>query len=192
MCNQFTALIKGVEGSYDRGVIVDFLIFGAGVFAWTLVEYVVHGVLGHEYRTFVSALHDAHHRDPRAVFAMHSYIPTAIVFVAALAVFGFAPGVIFLCGILAGFGVYEVVHYRFHFAVPSCALEARMRARHLGHHLAEPDAIFGVTTRLWDVLLGTEPVFDRMREIAAIGERVAPLSGFSNLGAFLRSRFAAS
>jgi dihydroceramide fatty acyl 2-hydroxylase len=173
-------------------VITRTLIFAAGVFSWTLVEYVVHGVLGHEFRTFVAALHNAHHRDPRAVFAMHSYIPTAIVFGSALAVFGFAPGVIFLCGILGGFGIYELIHYRFHFAIPACALEARLRARHLGHHLAEPDAIFGVTTPLWDVVLGTEPSPDRMREIAAVGERVAPLTGSSNLGAFLRSRFAAS
>jgi sterol desaturase/sphingolipid hydroxylase (fatty acid hydroxylase superfamily) len=173
-------------------VIAEALIFVAGLFSWTIVEYVVHGVLWHEYRTFVTRLHDVHHRDPRAVFAMHSYIPTAIVFGAALAIFGFAPGVIFLCGILGGFAIYEFVHYRFHFAVPSSALEARMRARHLGHHLAEPDAIFGVTTALWDVVLGTEPTPERMRELDAIGARVAPLSGSSNLGAFLRSHFAAS
>ena len=172
-------------------MLADFLIFVFGVFAWTLVEYVIHGVLAHEHRTFVTPLHDEHHRDPRAVFAMHSYIPTAIVFTLVLAIFGFAPGVIFLCGILAGFGVYELVHYRIHFATPSCALEARLRARHLAHHMAEPDAIFGVTTRLWDVVLGTEPEPDRMRELAARAAQIAPLSGHSNLGAFIRSRFAA-
>jgi 4-hydroxysphinganine ceramide fatty acyl 2-hydroxylase len=172
-------------------VIAGVLIFVAGLFAWTLVEYVVHGVLGHAHRTFVTALHEVHHRDPRAVFAMHAYIPTAVVFGVVWTLFGLAPGVIFLCGIFAGFAAYEFVHYRFHFAEPSCALEARLRARHLGHHLAEPDAIFGVTTPLWDVVLGTEPAPERMRELDAMVSRVAPLSGSSNLGAFLRSRFAA-
>jgi sterol desaturase/sphingolipid hydroxylase (fatty acid hydroxylase superfamily) len=191
-CNRFAALIRGGRRSKIFGMGGSALIFAAGILAWTIVEYVVHGVLGHAHRTFVTPLHDVHHRDPRAVFAMHAYIPTAIVFGTLAAVFGFAPGVIFLGGILAGFAVYEFVHYRFHFAVPASSLEARLRARHLAHHLAEPDAIFGVTTRLWDVVLGTEPAPERMRELDAIGARVAPLSGSSNLGAFLRSRFAAS
>ena len=172
-------------------MFADVLIFIFGIFAWTLVEYVIHGVLAHEHRTFVTPLHDGHHRDPRAVFAMHSYIPTAIVFAIALAIFGFAPGVIFLCGILAGFAAYELIHYRIHFAEPSCALEARLRARHLAHHMAARDAIFGVTTRLWDVVFDTEPEPGRMRELAVQAARVAPLSGSSNLGAFLRRRFAA-
>jgi sterol desaturase/sphingolipid hydroxylase (fatty acid hydroxylase superfamily) len=172
-------------------MLTDVLIFILGLFAWTLVEYVIHGVLAHEHRTFVTALHDVHHRDPRAVFAMHSYIPTVIVFALVPAIFGLAPGVILLCGILTGFAVYELVHYRIHFAAPSCAIEARLRARHLAHHMAEPDAIFGVTTRLWDIVFGTEPAPDRMRELAARAAQVAPLSGSSNLGAFLRSRLAA-
>ena len=169
----------------------DLIIFAAGLFGWTLVEYVIHGVLGHQHRTFVTPLHDVHHRDPRAVFAMHAYIPTAVAFAVLWAIFGFAPGVIFFAGILGGFAVYELVHYRIHFAEPACAIEARLRRRHLAHHLAEPDAIFGVTTRLWDVVFSTEPTAERMRELDSIGARVAPLSGSSNLGTFLRSRFAA-
>ena len=156
-----------------------------------MVEYVIHGVLAHAHRTVVTRLHDVHHRDPRAVFAIGAWIPTVLVILGAWAIFGIGPGVIFLWGIVAGFAVYEFVHYRFHFAVPSCALEARLRARHLAHHLAEPDAIFGVTTRLWDVVLGTEPAPDRMRELAAAGSRVAPLSGSCNLVTLIRSRFAA-
>lgn len=182
----------GSSGLRSFRMLTDVLIFAFGLFAWTLVEYVIHGVLAHAHRTFVTELHDAHHRDPRAVFAMHAYIPTAIVFGLVLAIFGLAPGVIFLCGILSGFAAYEYLHYRIHFAAPSCAFEARLRARHLAHHVAEPDAIFGVTTRLWDVVFGTEPAPERMRELAAAGARVAPLSGHSNLGSAIRSHFAAS
>jgi sterol desaturase/sphingolipid hydroxylase (fatty acid hydroxylase superfamily) len=173
-------------------MLTDTLIFLAGLFAWTIVEYVVHGVLGHMHRTFVTPLHDVHHRDPRAVFALGAWIPTAVVLGGAIAWFGFAPGVIFYGGIVAGFAVYEYLHYRIHFAVPASELETRVRARHLAHHMAEPDAIFGVTTPLWDVLLGTEPDPTRMRELAAIGRRVAPLSGSSNLGRIVRSHIAAS
>ena len=56
-------------------MLFDTLIFAAGLFAWTIVEYVIHGVLGHAHRTFVTELHNVHHRDPRAVFAMGAWIP---------------------------------------------------------------------------------------------------------------------
>ena len=84
---------------------------------------------------------------------------------------------IFYGGIVCGFAIYEYVHYRIHFAKPSCAAEERLRARHLAHHTREPDAIFGVTTRLWDVVFGTEPEPARMRELAAAGARVPVLTG---------------
>ncbi len=173
-------------------MLITTLIFVAGLFAWTLLEYFIHGVLGHAHRTFVTPLHNVHHRDPRAVFALGAWIPTAIVLAGALVWFGLAPGVIFCGGIVCGFSVYEYVHYRIHFAMPSSAVEARLRARHLAHHLREPDAIFGVTTRIWDVVFGTEPRPERMRELAAAGAMVAPLSGTSNLGSVIRSRIAAS
>jgi dihydroceramide fatty acyl 2-hydroxylase len=171
------------------------LIFAAGVFAWTLVEYVIHGVLGHAHRTFVTGLHEVHHRDPRAVFALGAWIPTALVLIGARAMFGLAAGVIFYGGIVCGFAIYEYVHYRIHFASPWFAGEERLRARHLAHHTREPDAIFGVTTRIWDVVFGTEPSPERMRELAAAGSRVAVLPGPSNLGRVyrnVRSRIAAS
>jgi dihydroceramide fatty acyl 2-hydroxylase len=176
-------------------MLVDTLIFGAGVFAWTLVEYVIHGVLGHAHRTFVTGLHEVHHRDPRAVFALGAWIPTAVVLIGAWAMFGLAAGVIFYGGIVCGFAIYEYVHYRIHFASPWFAGEERLRARHLAHHTREPDAIFGVTTRIWDVVFGTEPSPERMRELAAAGSRVAVLPGPSNLGRVyrnVRSRIAAS
>lgn len=167
-------------------------VFVAGLFAWTLLEYIIHGVLAHSHRTFVTPLHNEHHVDPRAVFAMRAWIPTAIVLIVLLTIFGMAPGMIFLLGIVAGFAVYEGLHYRIHFVAPSSSVEARLRARHLAHHTREPDAIFGVTTRIWDVVFGTEPAPERMRELAASGARVAPLSGSSNLGRVVRSRIAAS
>lgn len=177
------------RATYDQvAMVVDALFFVVGMLAWTLVEYVIHGVLGHQRRTFVAGLHEVHHRDPRAVFAMRAWIPVAVVLIGGFLTFGVSPAMLVLIGLATGFGIYELVHYRIHFAVPVCELEARLRARHLAHHLREPDAIFGVTSRFWDVVLGTEPTPDRMRELAELGARVAPLTGSSNLGSLLRSR----
>jgi dihydroceramide fatty acyl 2-hydroxylase len=173
---------RGGRDLRSSSMLADAIAFGLGLFAWTLVEYVIHGVLGHAHRTFVTGLHEVHHRDPRAVFALGAWIPTAVVLALGWAIFGAALGVIFYSGIVAGFAFYEAVHYRIHFAEPAFAIEERLRARHLAHHFREPDAIFGVTTRLWDVVFGTEPDAGRMRELAEAGAAVAPLSGASNLG----------
>ena len=72
------------------------LVFVAGLFAWTLVEYVIHGVLGHAHRTFVTRLHEVHHRDPRAVFALGAWVPVAVVIGSLWFHFGAAAGVVFL------------------------------------------------------------------------------------------------
>jgi len=78
-------------------MLLNALAFAAGLFAWTLLEYVIHGVLGHAHRTFVTPLHAVHHRDPRAVFALGAWIPAAVVLGGAWVVFGVTPAVVFLC-----------------------------------------------------------------------------------------------
>ena len=156
------------------------LLFVAGIFAWTFAEYAIHGWLGHRFRTFATPLHAVHHEDPHAVFTVGAWIPVAFVTIAAIAIFGNSAGVYALCGIVAGFVLYEAVHYRIHFAQPSNRLEARLRARHLAHHLRAPGAIFGVTTALWDSLFGTEPGHAEMEHLE---DRLAlhpALSGPSN------------
>jgi dihydroceramide fatty acyl 2-hydroxylase len=186
------ALRSAWRGLTIETMVAGVFIFMAGVFAWTMVEYLIHGVLAHAHRTFVTPMHGVHHRDPHAVFAIGAWIPTAIVLLGGFAMFGAAPGMIFLGGIAAGFAGYEYLHYRIHFARPASALEARLSARHLAHHVGAPDAIFGVTTRLWDVVLGSEPNAVEMRELAELGARVAPLDGRSNLGRLIRSQRIAS
>jgi len=90
--------------------------------------------------------------------------------------------VILFGGVAAGFAGYELIHFRIHFFWPLFGFEERLRSLHLAHYFKEPDAIFGVTTRLWDVVFGTEPEAGRMRELATAGNGIAPLSGRSNLG----------
>ncbi len=161
-------------------MLPDVASFAAGLFGWTLMEYAIHGILSHMFHTFATPLHDAHHRDPHAVFTVGAWIPVATLTIIALAGFGFTPGTAAWMGIVSGFVAYEIFHYRIHFAEPVCAIEARLRARHLAHHFRHPDAIFGVTNRVWDRILGSEPDGAALacweREMAAI----KPLTGRSN------------
>lgn len=163
-------------------MLLEAVSFVAGLFSWTFVEYLIHGWMAHVFKTFATALHDVHHRDPRAVFTLGAWPPSALVWLAGYALLGFGPAMIFYTGLLAGFVAYEIIHYRLHFVAPSTALEARLRSRHLVHHYRAPDFCFGVTTPLWDLVFGTEPQREQMRQLGPAVRGIAPLTGRSNLG----------
>ena len=156
------------------------LMFALGLFAWTLVEYTIHGFLSHVFETPISSLHYAHHRDPHAVFTAGAWAPVAIVSAIVFAIFGLTPGSAVWLGTVAGFFCYELFHYRIHFARPLCAFEEHMRTRHLAHHVRAPEQIFGVTNRIWDRIFGSEPDDARLTEMQASVAMTAPLTGRTN------------
>ncbi len=156
------------------------VMFILGLFAWTFVEYTIHGILSHIFTTFATSLHYGHHRDPHSVFTASAWAPTAIVSAIVFGIFGLTPAGAVWLGLVAGFLSYELFHYRIHFARPLCAFEERMRTRHLAHHLRSPNQIFGVTNRIWDRVFGSEPDDARLAEMRASVATVAPLSGPTN------------
>ncbi|HUY19745.1 MAG TPA: sterol desaturase family protein [Candidatus Binataceae bacterium] len=163
-------------------MVVAVTMFAAGLLAWTFLEYAIHGWLSHRFVTFVTPLHQVHHRDPSAVFALGAWLPTAAIFGLLLIGFGMTPATIFVAGLVAGFAIYELVHYRLHFAPAVGRFEARLRARHLAHHLAMDDRCLGVTTALWDRIFGSAARPDDIAALAARLDQVEPIAGRSNLG----------
>jgi len=153
----------------------------AGVFAWTFLEYVIHGWLSHTFRTFATALHAVHHRDPNAVFTIGAWIPIAVLWIIFTGVFGRTPGMTFFTGSVLGFVVYEAVHYRFHFCTPRSRFETCLRARHLVHHEYYPNRCFGVTSPLWDLVFGTEPMASEMAWLRESLASKPPSAGRTNL-----------
>jgi len=164
------------------------LIFVCGLFAWTFIEYLIHAWLSHTFKTFATPLHEAHHRDPHAVFAVGAWLPIAVSLLLAVTLFGAVPPTIFFSGLVAGFAIYEAFHYRLHFCAPLSAAEAHLRARHLAHHYRDPARNFGVTCQLWDLAFGTELVGRDMEYLRDAAASVAPLDGPSNLGRLLAWR----
>ncbi len=164
-------------------------MFALGLFAWTFIEYAIHGVLSHIFTTFATPLHDGHHRDPNAVFTVGAWLPTAIVSAIIFGICGLTPATTIWLGIVTGFLGYEFLHYRIHFARPLCALENRMRMRHLAHHFQAPEQIFGVTNRIWDRILGSEPDDARLAEMQASVAMTEPLTGRSNFRLIFRPWF---
>lgn len=156
------------------------LIFFAGLVAWTFLEYVIHGWMSHTFRTFASPLHQVHHRDPRRVFAIGAWLPVAATWMGGLTLWGLAPAMVFYSGIVAGFALYEFVHYRIHFARPRNRLEAYLRERHLVHHYRAPDRCFGVTNAFWDRVFHSGIANAEMRSLRAAVAATQPLAGPSN------------
>lgn len=160
--------------------------FISGLLAWTFVEYVIHAWLSHTFKTFATAFHNGHHRDPRCVFATRTWIPLAVIWTTVWAIWGFAPGVVFFSGILAGFAAYECVHYRIHFVTPSNPLESWLRTRHLIHHRHAAMRGFGVTTSMWDLIFGSDLSLAKDWVYAEEAERTPALTGPTNLHKILR------
>ena len=164
-------------------------MFVLGLFAWTFLEYVIHGFLSHIFTTFATPLHDEHHRDPHAVFTVGAWLPTAIASMVIFGIFGLTPSTTVWLGIVAGFLSYEFFHYRIHFVRPICAMEDHLRTRHLAHHFRDPAQIFGVTNRIWDRALGTEPDDARLAAMQASVAMTQPLRGASNFRLIFRPWF---
>lgn len=163
-------------------------LYVAGLLAWPLVEYTIHGFLSHRLRTPISPLHWGHHLAPRRVFTSPlAWVPAVggVYWLAAWALGGVA-GAALVAGTLTGFFRYEYVHWRFHFREPRNERESLLRAHHLAHHFRNAKQYHGVTTRFWDRVFGTLPG-DYGRDYAAV-RGVPPLAGVSNLGQFIPRR----
>jgi sterol desaturase/sphingolipid hydroxylase (fatty acid hydroxylase superfamily) len=161
-------------------MVEDIAFFVAGLFIWTFLEYLIHGWLSHIFRTFVMRLHSVHHRDAHAVFTVRAWMPITVVWTILTVLFRWTPGIILFSGAVAGFAGYEAVHYRIHFRRPCGALEDHLRSRHLVHHEYYPNRCFGVTSALWDLAFGTEPMGTEMTALCESIRSRPPLTGRTN------------
>ncbi|HUN27659.1 MAG TPA: sterol desaturase family protein [Steroidobacteraceae bacterium] len=135
--------------------------FAFGLMAWTVLEYVLHRFAFHGL-PIVSDMHGAHHDAPRALIGTPTWLSLSVialgVFLPAwrLASLNVASGL--AGGIMLGYLWYGTLHHAIHHGRPRLiATRARVAARrHFRHHGRGAHGNFGVTTRLWDALLGTE------------------------------------
>ncbi|HET9818475.1 MAG TPA: sterol desaturase family protein [Rhodanobacteraceae bacterium] len=133
------------------------LTVALGLFAFTFLEYAAHRWLFHGHTGPFEAGHDNHHLDPLGYDALPFFMPP--LFMCALAaVFALAIPVAYallLAGIIAaGYAAYGLSHVVIHVRRFKSPLMRRWAGFHNIHHY-HPDTNFGVTTGLWDVLLGT-------------------------------------
>ncbi|KAL0640443.1 fatty acid alpha-hydroxylase [Maublancomyces gigas] len=149
-------------------------LFFHGLLWWTLVEYVLHRCLFHidkimpEGRLSITLhflLHGIHHFVP--MDKLRLVMPPSLFFFLAIpfwylahTIFWFnwyvATNVYF--GGVFGYVCYDLTHYFLHHkSLPSYFRE--LKKYHLQHHFADFQKGFGVTSKLWDRVFGTELIY---------------------------------
>jgi 4-hydroxysphinganine ceramide fatty acyl 2-hydroxylase len=140
-----------------------------GIFIWTILEYGMHRFLFHVdnflpdrpfFLMLHFLLHGIHHYLPMdplrlvmppILFAALSYPFTRLGY--ALFPDAIANGII--CGAFLSYVGYDMMHYALHHTkLPAYIKE--MKKYHLEHHYKNYEQGFGVTSRFWDWVFGTE------------------------------------
>lgn len=143
------------------------------ILAWTLVEYVIHRWLGHDRRFTRNAFggeHVAHHARgdhfaPTWKKVAFLGLAAAVVLPPSVLVAGLADGLVFGLTFIASWLVYEVIHRRMHTSGGVGPYARWIRRHHFHHHFHDPKKNFGVSSPLWDVILGTRTAPSRVGPI---------------------------
>jgi len=141
-------------------------LFLLGMLGWSLFEYVMHRWVFHmvaespRARRVVYTMHGVHHEYPRDQERLFlPPVPSIIVAITLITVFYLTMGwwmLAFFPGFLFGYILYGSMHFAIHAFAPPKGMKALWRNHHL-HHYKEPEAGFGVSSVLWDVVFRTVP-----------------------------------
>jgi sterol desaturase/sphingolipid hydroxylase (fatty acid hydroxylase superfamily) len=153
------------------------LIFLAGMFVWSLFEYVIHRFVFHFFaesdraKAIVYVIHGNHHEYPRdkerlfmpplpslliALTLFTVFYGAAVVLGATVYVFSFFPGFVM------GYLIYGSMHYAIHAWNPPFKWMKPLWRNHHLHHYKNVELGFGVSSTLWDHVFGT--MFDLKKE----------------------------
>ncbi|CAK7209565.1 fatty acid alpha-hydroxylase [Sporothrix curviconia] len=146
-----------------------FFLFGFAV--WSLIEYILHRCLFHlDYYlpdnrvgiTLHFLLHGIHHYLPMDKYRL--VMPPTLFVVLAAPFWKLAHTLFFhdwyvaatiYCGGIFGYICYDLTHYFLHHQnLPLWYKD--LKKYHLAHHFLDYELGFGVTSRFWDVIFGTE------------------------------------
>ncbi|WP_081867763.1 sterol desaturase family protein [Hymenobacter sp. IS2118] len=142
-------------------------LFLVGLLAFTFAEYAVHRYLYHLPATspgrvkFQYTMHGVHHEYPKDKTRL-AMPPIVTVFVASLLFFifrfsfgSYAFGL--LSGFTFGYAMYLFVHYAIHAYAPPKNFLKVWWTHHSQHHYRQDEVAFGVSSTLWDHVIGTMP-----------------------------------
>jgi len=142
-------------------------LFGGGVFAWTLFEYLFHRFVFHFksnftcVKQFIYTIHGCHHHYPkdatRLMFPpagsllISSVLMSIFYLLLHMNILAFAPGFMF------GYLIYDSMHYAMHmYPTPPFQFLKPLWKRHYMHHYVNDDVNFGISSSFWDYVFRTK------------------------------------
>ena len=147
--------------------------FVVGAFLWTFSEYTLHRFLFHyqpktpQAERIFFLFHGVHHAQPqcktRLVMPPVVSIPMSLVMYGLLyllfAVILGLPSWVgpVLSGFIAGYLFYDLTHYATHHFAMRHGIWKYLKRYHMQHHYKTPNARYGVSSPLWDVVFHTKP-----------------------------------
>ncbi|MEP7146938.1 MAG: sterol desaturase family protein [bacterium] len=151
------------EISFFSGV----MSFIAGLFLWSLTEYIIHRwafhydpktELGKKAHFLVHGIHHDYPRDAtRLVMPLLVSAPLATLFYFLFhAIFGVYHFNIF-SGFIFGYVAYDSIHYATHHMDMKGKFGKFLKTYHLRHHYSDEYTAYGVSNPLWDYVFGTVP-----------------------------------
>ena len=160
------SLYYGLTHGFMSGASA-FGLFLLGLLGFTFAEYAVHRYLYHIPATtpgrakFQYTLHGVHHEYPKDKTRL-AMPPIVTVFVVSLLFFifrlsfgSYAFGL--LAGFTFGYASYLFVHYAIHAYAPPKNFLKVWWTHHAQHHYRQDAVAFGVSSTLWDHIVGTMP-----------------------------------
>lgn len=141
------------------------LVF-VGIFVWTFTEYTLHRFIFHfpaktKFGKKIHFIfHGVHHDYPsdskRLVMPPSVSIPLAVLFYYLFyLLFGNVLVAPFFVGFIAGYLFYDMTHYAVHHFNIHNKFWLALKKHHIRHHYENPALGFGVSSPLWDEIIGT-------------------------------------
>lgn len=162
-------LLASAISSAPVGIILGGIV--VGLLAWSLAEYFLHRFLFHyepktpRMQRLFFMFHGVHHYQPqdktRLVMPLPVSVPLALVFYGLFyLVFASllkAPDwvVPVMAGFIIGYLFYDLTHYATHHLPMRSGVFKYLKRHHMAHHYKEPEALFGVSSPLWDFIFHT-------------------------------------
>jgi sterol desaturase/sphingolipid hydroxylase (fatty acid hydroxylase superfamily) len=142
--------------------------FLIGYAIWTLVEYFGHRLFfhyaprtsaGRRIQFLVHGVHHDHPSDPlRLVMPPLMSLPiVAVAWLVLRLAWGAQLVVPVLAGFVAGYMLYDALHFHVHHGTPRTRLGNWLRYRHMHHHFRDDSSWFGVSAPWWDLVFATHP-----------------------------------
>ena len=141
-------------------------LFLAGIFSWTLFEYIMHRFLFHFYpdwklqQRLQFTMHGVHHQYPqdkdRLVMPITVSIPLSVLLMGLFYLLLGNQAWTFTSGFMLGYLVYDMIHYSVHFFTSfKQPWFVKLRQHHMDHHFRNPQRGFGVSSPFWDRIFRT-------------------------------------